>query len=162
MNKLKRTVAFLLVSVLLFQDIAYASSDLTTRKNEIENKIGNVENEISTVKSKQTSLVSQMNELSKNMAEVDAEIAKIDGQDVYSNELNYDLICYKKGNTTPIIASAFDTSVEQEQYTSFVIRYRVYTPGKNNSTVYLYTDGIKMKTVIKMLMLRLCVKRAQI
>jgi len=64
------------------------------------------------------------------------------GEDlVTSNVLNYDLICYVAGNQTPIIASTFPSESEQEQYVAFNIRYRVYTPGLNNSTVIQYIDG---------------------
>lgn len=67
--------------------------------------------------------------------------ATLDGEEVSSNTLKYDLITYESGNTTPIIASTFDAESEQEQYVSFNIPYRVYTPGKNTSTVYLYING---------------------
>lgn len=66
----------------------------------------------------------------------------LDGKEVKSNTLYYDLICYEPGNRTPIIASPFIDTVEQEQYVSFVVRYRVFTPGKNTSEVYLVTDGV--------------------
>ena len=65
----------------------------------------------------------------------------LDGEEVRSNTLYYDLICYEHGNRTPIIASPFIDTVEQEQYVSFVVRYRVFTPGRNTSEVYLYTDS---------------------
>ena len=67
--------------------------------------------------------------------------AVLDGEEVSSNILKYDLITYESGNYTPIIASTFDAESEQEQYVSFNIPYRVYTPGKNTSTVYLYING---------------------
>lgn len=67
--------------------------------------------------------------------------AILDGEEVRSNTLNYDLICYEAGNRTPIIASTFPAESTKEQYVSLAIRFRVYTPGKNNSTVYEYIDG---------------------
>lgn len=67
--------------------------------------------------------------------------AILDGEQVTSNILKYDLITYESGNSTPIIASTFNADSEQEQYVSFSIPYRVYTPGKNSSTVYLYING---------------------
>lgn len=70
-------------------------------------------------------------------------VATLDGQEVNSNILKYDLITYESGNYTPIIASTFDAESEQEQYVSFNIPYRVYTPGKNTSVVYLYVNGVQ-------------------
>lgn len=67
--------------------------------------------------------------------------AVLDGEEVRSNTLKYDLITYESGNYTPIIASTFDAESEQEQYVSFSLPYRVYTPGKNASVVYLYVNG---------------------
>ena len=67
---------------------------------------------------------------------------ELDGNEIRSNTLYYDLICYEIGNNTPIIASPFIDTVEQEQYVSFVVRYRVLTPNKNTSTVYLLTDSV--------------------
>lgn len=66
----------------------------------------------------------------------------LDGVEVKSNSLYYDLICYEAGNNTPIVASAFQESVVREQYVSFVVKYRVVTPNKNTSEVYLITDGV--------------------
>lgn len=68
-------------------------------------------------------------------------VATLDGEEVQSNVLKYDLICYVAGNKTPIIASTYDATSENEQYVALSIPYRVYTPGKNYSTVYLYIDG---------------------
>jgi len=67
--------------------------------------------------------------------------AVIDATEVTSNELFYDLIYYKAGNTTPIIASEF-RSYEQEQYIAFNIPYRVYEYGKNLFTVVLSVNGV--------------------
>lgn len=69
--------------------------------------------------------------------------ATLDGDLVKSNTLTYDLICYEIGNNTPIIASLFNTT-EIEQYTVANIRYRVYTPGRNNSDIDLIVDGTKV------------------
>lgn len=66
--------------------------------------------------------------------------ATLDGDLVKSNTLTYDLICYETGNETPIIASLFNTT-EIEQYTTANIKYRVYTPDRNNSEVSLIVDG---------------------
>jgi hypothetical protein len=66
----------------------------------------------------------------------------LEGEEVRSNTLYYDLICFEQGNMTPIIASPFIDSVPQEQYVSFVVRYRVFTPRSNTSEVYLLTDGV--------------------
>lgn len=69
--------------------------------------------------------------------------AMIDGVEVLSNELFYDLIYYKAGERTPIIASEFRSKV-QYQYASFQIPYRVYTPGRDTSEVDLYVNGDKL------------------
>jgi len=70
--------------------------------------------------------------------------ANIDGEIVESNKLNYDLIHFTPGNTTPIIASTFAAVSEQEQYVMINIPYRVYTPGKNTSDVELFVNGAKI------------------
>lgn len=69
-------------------------------------------------------------------------VAEMDGEEIRSNELYFDIIWVKPGNRTPIIASTY-TNTTEEQYTSFTVKYRVYTPGKNRSTVYLETDGVR-------------------
>jgi len=53
----------------------------------------------------------------------------ISGNVVQSNSLNYDLIVCEDGKTSPIIASEF-VDLQQEQYISFTIPYRVFTPPK--------------------------------
>lgn len=72
---------------------------------------------------------------------------EIDGEEVRSNELYYDIIYYKPGNLTPIIASTFISPAEKEQYVAFNIKYRVYTPEAVLSTVDLYVDSVKNKTL---------------
>ena len=70
---------------------------------------------------------------------------EIDGEEVRSNELYYDIIYYQVGNNTPIIASTFISPAEEEQYVSFNIKYRIYTPNAVLSAVELYKDGVKEK-----------------
>lgn len=70
----------------------------------------------------------------------------IEGEEIRSNELYYDLICYVDGNKTPVIASTFINSSEHEQYIPFSVPYRVFTPGQNTSKVYLYIDGQSLYT----------------
>ena len=67
--------------------------------------------------------------------------AVLDGETVTSNILKYDLITYTAGNTTPIIASTNDSNLTQEQYVPLSIKYRVFTPGFNISTIQLLVDG---------------------
>ncbi len=71
---------------------------------------------------------------------------EIDGETVRSNELYYDLSISVEGNTAPIIASDFRQLI-QEQYISFVIPYRVYTPGQLNSPVTLSVNGDALQTL---------------
>lgn len=66
--------------------------------------------------------------------------AMIGTEVVKSNTLFYDLIYYIPGNTTPIIASTFNT-FEQEQYISFNIPYRVFIYNKNSFDVTLSVNG---------------------
>lgn len=68
----------------------------------------------------------------------------INEETIKSNELYYDLIVYEATNPTPIIASQF-VKLEQSQYVAFNIPYRVYTPGRNNSEVYLYVNDEEFK-----------------
>ena len=70
--------------------------------------------------------------------------AEIEGSTVESNHLYYDLICYKNGVTTPIIASTFNLS-DVEQYDTFTIPYRVYNPAMLTSTISLGEDGVSLK-----------------
>lgn len=66
--------------------------------------------------------------------------AEIDGQTVESNHLYYDLICVEDGNTTPIIASAYNTT-EVRQYETINISYIVYNPQTLSANVVLAADG---------------------
>ena len=71
--------------------------------------------------------------------------AVISGQTIQSNELFYDLTYVQAGNTTPIIASDFNT-FKQEQYISFKIPYRVFIDGKNMAQVTLKANGEIIRT----------------
>jgi hypothetical protein len=72
--------------------------------------------------------------------------AKIDGQDVESNRLYYDLICYKAGETAPIISVPFNTS-SAKQYSTVAIPYTVYTPDLLTSTVQLKDGDTTLATL---------------
>lgn len=69
--------------------------------------------------------------------------AEIDGQPVESNHLLYDLICVKAGNTTPIIASAFDLTTIK-QYETINIPYIVYNPASMTSSVTLKANNVEV------------------
>ena len=71
----------------------------------------------------------------------------LSGAEIKSNELFYDIIWCKEGESDPIIASAFNET-EEEQYASFTIKYRVVTPNKNTSTIYLITDGVESSPLV--------------
>ena len=71
-------------------------------------------------------------------------IGKIDGQDVPSNHLYYDIICYENGNNTPIIACAFNTE-SVKQYSTVDMSYIVYTPQMLSSEVTI-TDNFGYST----------------
>jgi hypothetical protein len=74
--------------------------------------------------------------------------ANINGETVKSNTLVYDLVYYIPGNSTPIIVSTFN-NLEQEQYISFNIPYRVYIDGKNEYEVSFLVNGDEInKTTI--------------
>jgi hypothetical protein len=66
--------------------------------------------------------------------------AVIAGETVTSNKLFYDLVYYIEGNSTPIIVSTFN-QLEQEQYISFNIPYRVFINGKNEFEVSFLVNG---------------------
>lgn len=72
--------------------------------------------------------------------------AIIGGAVVRSNSLFYDLIYYVPGNTTPIIASTF-TDTEQEQFISFNIPYRVFIYDRNNFDVTLLVNGTQIQNL---------------
>ena len=65
----------------------------------------------------------------------------INGQTIRSNKLIHSIIYAVPGNTTPIIASIFDANKLQEQYVSFKVPYKVYTPGYQTSKVELYVNN---------------------
>lgn len=62
--------------------------------------------------------------------------AEIDGEDVPSNSLFYEVICLEDGNTTPVIASDFNSKTA-EQFDSIVIPYRVYNPASMTAAITL-------------------------
>lgn len=64
-----------------------------------------------------------------------------------SNKLTYSLICEKAPNKAPIIASIFDSTEIQEQYVTFNIPYRVYTPDHNLSNIQLSINDELVKTL---------------
>jgi hypothetical protein len=66
--------------------------------------------------------------------------AEIAGATIPSNTLFYDIIFVEEKNPTPIIASEF-TKSQQEQYVSFNIPYRVFIDGRNTATVTLKANG---------------------
>ena len=72
--------------------------------------------------------------------------AWVDSGKVSSNHLYYELIYFEPGNTTPIIASTF-RDLEQEQYISFNIPYRVYIYGRNSFPVTLSVNGEVIKSL---------------
>lgn len=71
-------------------------------------------------------------------------ISVVGGVAVKSNILYYDLIYYKAGNTTPIIASTFN-ELEQEQFISFNIPYRVFIYDRNSFDVELFVNGTSVQ-----------------
>lgn len=66
--------------------------------------------------------------------------AEIDGQMVTSNVLFYDLICVVEGNTTPIVACAFNRE-SVAQYESVAIEWIVYNPTSLTAEVTLAANG---------------------
>jgi len=66
--------------------------------------------------------------------------ATIDGQAVESNHLYYDLICVESGDTTPIIACAYNTT-SVKQYETINIPYIVYDPASLTASVNLAVNG---------------------
>lgn len=89
----------------------------------------------------------QLLNLSHGSHTIDAYFkCSINGIEVESNKLHYDIIYQVAGDSTPIIASQFQ-DLNQEQYITFDIPYRVYTPGKNTSDIELYVNGVKDKSL---------------
>lgn len=72
--------------------------------------------------------------------------AEIDGEEVRSNTLYHDLICYEEGDNTPIIASPFQP-VATEQFVSFVVPYIVYAPAELTPTVEYRASGKLVNSV---------------
>lgn len=72
--------------------------------------------------------------------------ATVSGEIVTSNVLHFDLIYYVPGNETPIIASAFN-ELEQEQYISFNIPYRVFIYNKNLFDITLSVNGVQTQAL---------------
>ena len=74
--------------------------------------------------------------------------ATVNGALVESNRLFYDLVYYVPGNYTPIIVSTFN-ELEQEQYISFNIPYRVFIYNRNEFEVsFLVNDEEINKTTV--------------
>lgn len=71
--------------------------------------------------------------------------ATIGGQTIPSNELFYDVLFVEEKNTTPIIASEFNTFT-QEQYISFNIPYRVFIDGRSMAMITLKANGQTVRT----------------
>lgn len=72
--------------------------------------------------------------------------ADIEGSLLTSNRLRYDLICLEAGNTTPVIASAFQLTTAQ-QYSTLQIPYVVYDPAHSAANVTLSVDGTVVSTL---------------
>ena len=66
--------------------------------------------------------------------------ADIEGETVESNHLYYDLICITAGETTPIIACAYNNN-NITQYETVVIYYIVYSPVSLTSNIKLLVNG---------------------
>ena len=93
------------------------------------------------VKSTGESQTFQISKLSHGSHKLEVYFTSYVGGDlVKSNVLIYDLIYYVPGNTKPIIASTF-SALEQEQYISFNIPYRVFIYNRNTFDVQLYVNG---------------------
>ena len=71
--------------------------------------------------------------------------AEVEGQTVLSNQLYYDMICTVNGNTTPIIASDYNTPTVA-QYASIPINFYVYDPSNINASVELRVNGRAIST----------------
>lgn len=71
---------------------------------------------------------------------------EIDGEEIESNELYYEIICIRDGNSTPIIASNY-TKKTAEQYELLAIPYRVYDPANITASVSLYADGTSISNL---------------
>lgn len=64
-----------------------------------------------------------------------------ENDNITSNVLEYDIICYDEDNDTPIIASMFDAESEAIQYSNAVIPYYVFNTRSAYSNVDLLIDG---------------------
>ena len=71
---------------------------------------------------------------------------EIEETTIRSNELYYELICTTGGNTTPIIASEYNTTTA-EQYTALKIPYVVYDPENLTAEIELIVNGVTDKTL---------------
>ena len=72
----------------------------------------------------------------------------VEEEEVESNRLYYDLICYEANNSTPIISVPFNT-LAVKQYSTVAIPYIVYTPNILSSSIDLKdgTNTVKTLTV---------------
>lgn len=76
---LKRIIALFLLIIFLGNDLAYAT-DLTAKKEEIENQIDKVEKDVANVKVQKTNALKQIEQLEKSIIEIDKELQKIEKQ----------------------------------------------------------------------------------
>lgn len=70
----------------------------------------------------------------------------VDEVSIESNHLFYDLICVSQGNSTPIIASAFN-QITADQYSTIVIPYCVYDPTSAETDITLEVNGTTVSTL---------------
>lgn len=73
--------------------------------------------------------------------------ATVDTENVTSNTLTFELICYDKDNTTPIITSTYGKDTEIMQYSNIVIPYYVYNTASAYTEVNLYIDDILIQNL---------------
>lgn len=72
--------------------------------------------------------------------------AVISEQNVFSNELYYDLICLEEGTDTPIISSDYNQDTAT-QYSTITIPYYIYDPNNLNAEVALKVNGNTINTL---------------
>lgn len=66
--------------------------------------------------------------------------ATVDTENITSNTLSYELICYDDDDSTPIITSTYGKDVEVMQYSNVIIPYYVYNTASSYTDVNLYID----------------------
>lgn len=72
--------------------------------------------------------------------------AEVEGETVTSNVLHYSVICVVEGNTSPIIACAYDQETAK-QYDTLQIPYIAYNPASLTAAVELIADGKTVQTL---------------